>query len=51
LGQWDTCNHDWLEGRGERLYLISMIEEATSRLYARFVTSDSTAEDMHVLWG
>ena len=26
LVQWDTCNHDWLEGRGERLYLIAMIE-------------------------
>ncbi|MFL6451710.1 MAG: transcriptional regulator, partial [Bryobacteraceae bacterium] len=41
LIQWDTSDHDWLEGRGERLYLISMIDDATSRLYARFVTSDS----------
>ena len=41
LVQWDTSDHDWLEGRGnERLYLISMIDDATSRLYARFVTSD-----------
>lgn len=48
---WDTSDHDWLEGRGERLYLISMIDDATSRLYARFVTSDSTAENMRVLWG
>ena len=51
LIQWDTSDHDWLEGRGERLYLISMIDDATSRLYARFVTSDSTAENMRVLWG
>jgi transposase len=51
LVQWDTSDHDWLEGRGERLYLISMIDDATSRLYARFVTSDSTAENMRVLWG
>jgi hypothetical protein len=28
-----------------------MIDDATSRLYARFVTSDSTAENMRVLWG
>jgi transposase len=51
LVQWDTSDHDWLEGRGERLYLISMIDDATSQLYARFVTSDSTAENMRVLWG
>jgi transposase len=51
LVQWDTSDHDWLEGRGERLYLISMIDDATSRLYARFVRSDSTAENMRVLWG
>jgi DNA-binding Lrp family transcriptional regulator len=51
LVQWDTSDHDWLEGRGERVYLISMIDDATSRLYARFVTSDSTAENMRVLAG
>jgi transposase len=50
LVQWDTSDHDWLEGRGHRLYLISMIDDATSRLYARFVGSDSTAENMRVLW-
>jgi len=37
LVQWDTSEHDWLEGRGPRLYLISMIDDATSRLHARFV--------------
>jgi transposase len=49
LVQWDTSEHDWLEGRGEKLYLISMIDDATSRLYARFVRHDSTAENMRVL--
>src|ERR1035441_5774789 len=33
LVQWDTSTHDWLEGRGERIYLISMIDDATSRLF------------------
>jgi hypothetical protein len=33
------------------VYLISMIDDATSRLYVRFVTSDSTAENMRVLAG
>ena len=32
LVQWDTSTHDWLEGRGERIYLIAMID-ATSRLF------------------
>ena len=49
LIQWDTSEHDWLEGRGEKIYLVKMIDDATSRLWARFVRSDSTAENMGVL--
>jgi transposase len=51
LVQWDTSEHDWLEERGEKIYLIAMIDDATSRLYARFVARDSTAENLRVLWG
>lgn len=50
LVQWDTSEHDWLEGRGEPLYLIAMIDDATSRLFARFVRHDSTEENMKLLW-
>lgn len=50
LVQWDTSTHDWLEGRGERVYLIAMIDDATSRLMARFVRHDSTEENMRMLW-
>lgn len=50
LVQWDTSTHDWLEGRGERMCLIAMIDDATSRLFARFVRSDSTEENMKLLW-
>jgi len=50
LVQWDTSEHDWLEGRGEKLYLIAMIDDATSRLWARFVRHDSTEENMKLLW-
>lgn len=50
LVQWDTSVHDWLEGRGEKLYLIAMIDDATSRLVARFVREDSTQENMRLLW-
>src|SRR5580700_9549032 len=50
LVQWDTSEHEWLEGRGEKLYLIAMIDDATSRLFARFVRHDSTEENMRLLW-
>ena len=49
LVQWDTSEHDWLEGRGPKLYLISMIDDASSRLLARFVEHDSTEENMRLL--
>ena len=50
LVQWDTSTHDWLEGRGETIYLISMIDDATSRLLARFVRHDTSEENMRLLW-
>jgi biotin operon repressor len=49
LVQWDTSPHDWLEGRGEEILLINMIDDATSRWFARFVASDSTVENMNLL--
>lgn len=49
LVQWDTSEHDWLEGRGEKLYLILMIDDATSRAMARFVRHDSTEENLRTL--
>jgi hypothetical protein len=49
LVQWDTSDHDWLEGRGEDILLINMIDDATSRWFARFVSSDSTVENMNLL--
>jgi hypothetical protein len=49
LVQWDTSTHDWLEGRGEEMLLINMIDDATSRWFARFVVSDSTVENMNLL--
>ncbi len=51
LVQWDTSVHDWLEGRGPRLYLVAMIDDASSQAYARFVERDSTEENLRVLWG
>jgi transposase len=51
LVQWDTSMHDWLEGRGPRLYLVAMIDDASSQAYGRFVEQDSTVENLRVLWG
>lgn len=48
--QFDTSDHDWLEGRGPRLYLIGGIDDATSSCVgARFALSDSVVENMRVL--
>jgi transposase-like protein len=49
LLQWDTSEHDWLEGRGEKLYLIAMIDDATSRVMASFVRHDSAEENLRLL--
>ena len=51
LVQWDTSIHAWLEERGpEKMYLIALIDDATSTLFARFVPADSTEQHMRVLW-
>jgi hypothetical protein len=51
LVQWDTSDHDWLEGRGEPVrYLVRLIDDATSRSWGRFVWHDGTRENMGVLW-
>jgi len=49
LVQWDTSEHDWLEGRAEKFYLIAMIDDASSRALARFVRHDSTEENLRLL--
>ncbi|MGD0578327.1 MAG: ISNCY family transposase [Bryobacteraceae bacterium] len=51
LVQWDTSVHAWLEQRGPaKMYLIALIDDATSTLWARFVPADSTEQHMRVLW-
>ena len=49
LVQWDTSEHDWLEGRGPKLYLLAMIDDATSRALARFAGQDTTQENFRLL--
>jgi hypothetical protein len=50
LVQWDTSEHDWLEGRGPVRYLVRMIDDATSWSWGRFVEGDTTCHNMGVLW-
>jgi transposase len=50
LVQWDTSEHDWLEGRGSARYLVRLIDDATSWSWGRFVERDATPFNMAVLW-
>jgi DNA-binding Lrp family transcriptional regulator len=49
LVQWDSSDHDGLEGRGPRLWLVAMIDDATSRALARFAEHDTTEENLRLL--
>jgi hypothetical protein len=41
--QADGSVHDWLEGRGPRCTLLALIDDASSRLLARFYEAETTA--------
>jgi transposase len=50
--QYDTSDHDWLEGRGPRLYLIGGVDDATGKVAgAKFVLTDGVRQNMEVFWG
>lgn len=40
--QMDGSHHDWFEGRGPRCVLMVLIDDATSRTYARFYPAETT---------
>ena len=44
--QMDGSHHDWLEGRGPALVLMSYIDDATSRLFAHFYDYEGTLPAM-----
>ena len=48
--QADASDHDWLEGRGPRLVLVGIIDDATSRVLLRFYPAETTAAYMDLLW-
>jgi hypothetical protein len=47
----DSSPFRWLEERGPELQLIAMIDDASSRFWARFAEHDSTAENFRTLEG
>jgi DNA-binding Lrp family transcriptional regulator len=49
LVQWDSSEHDWLEGRGPKLSLVAMLDDASSRALARFAEHDTTEENFRLL--
>jgi len=49
LVQMDASEHDWLEGRGEEVVLISMIDDATNQVLARFYPAATTETHLDLL--
>ena len=47
----DSSEHAWLEQRGPKLQLIAMVDDATSRLWCRFATHDSTEQNLRTIGG
>jgi transposase len=41
LVQMDASLHSWLEGRGEEMVLVTMIDDATNRVLARFYSGET----------
>jgi hypothetical protein len=49
LVQMDASIHDWLEGRGETMVLIAMIDDATSRIAAKFYAAGTVETHLDLL--
>lgn len=49
MAQADASEHDWLEGRGPRMVLLGMIDDATGRILVRFYPSETTEAYMDLL--
>jgi hypothetical protein len=49
LVQGDGSHHDWLEGRGAWMVLVAMIDDATSKVAARFYSGETTEAYMDLL--
>jgi transposase len=47
----DSSPFRWLEERGPACHLIALIDDATSRIWGRFTTHDTTDENLRTLGG
>jgi hypothetical protein len=47
----DSSPFRWLEDRGPACQLIALIDDATSKFWARFTEQDTTEENMRTLRG
>lgn len=47
----DSSPFRWLEERGPACHLIALIDDATSRIWARFTEHDTTEENLRTLGG
>ena len=47
----DSSPFRWLEDRGPACQLIAVIDDATSRIHARFTEQDTTEENLRTLEG
>jgi hypothetical protein len=48
--QFDGSYHDWFEGRGAECCLINCVDDATGRVYLKFVISENTQDVMLTMW-
>lgn len=49
LVQFDGSIHDWFEGRGPACTAIVMVDDASSRVFIRFATSENTEDCMRTM--
>ena len=49
LAQMDTSIHDWLEGRGERMVLVAMIDDVTGQVEAGFYSGETVEAHFDLL--
>lgn len=48
--QMDGSHHDWFEGKREKATLMVMVDDASSRTFARFYESETTIACMDIFW-
>ena len=50
LVQLEGSHHDWFEGRGPQCVLMAYIDDASSRVFARFYEYEGTIPAMDSFW-